>query len=579
MPIVVPVKFTYASRDLWFDPKGLDIVQGDHAICSTERGTEFGLVTADPFEVDASELSAPLKPVLGIATDADYDRADELAAKGEAAMADFRELVEKNGLDMKPVGVEFLFGGEKVVFYFAAEDRVDFRQLVKDLSSRFRTRVDMRQIGVRDETRLVGGYAHCGQELCCTRFGGQFEPVSIRMAKEQDLPLNSSKISGVCGRLMCCLRYEFEAYKDFKSRAPKKKAVIDTPLGKARIQEYDTPKEELVLRLENGKSFRVKLSDMSCSEECKKRAVEQGCACRPDCVTRDVMDRIESPEIKLALMDLDREMGVDVGDGLDRADRIVTSGPTPRRRKQREEEAARGGQGGRSSRSRSRGKGEQQAAPAEGAAGSGSRRRRRRASAGEGAEASHAAGSQGQASSAGQGSGSRRRRRHLSAEERNEAFRNAAAREQQAAAGGELKAGGAAKGQPADEGGQARSRRRRHKSAGEGAARGASAKPEVPSVAEQVSSGEVRVSRRRPGDGGGAASRPAQTGPSPEREARRDRGPAADEGRSDQGEGAERKRRRRRRSRKPRSGGEAGGATGAAGGPEGGPAPSAPSDR
>lgn len=144
-----------------------------------------------------------------------------------------------------------------------------------------------RLIGVRDETRLVGGYAQCGQELCCTRFGGQFEPVSIRMAKEQDLPLNSSKISGVCGRLMCCLRYEFEAYKDFKSRAPKKKTLIDTPLGKARIQEYDTPREQLVLRLENGKVFKVNLADMTCSEGCKKKAAEQGCNCRPDCVTRE----------------------------------------------------------------------------------------------------------------------------------------------------------------------------------------------------------------------------------------------------------------------------------------------------
>ena len=242
MPVVVPVKFAFASRDLWFDPQGLDIVEADHAICSTERGTEIGLVTADPFEVPEDELSAPLKPVLRIATDDDLDYADELAQRGDDAMEDFRRLVKQNELDMKPVGVEYLFGGEKVVFYFAAEDRVDFRQLVKDLSSCFHTRIDMRQIGVRDETRLVGGYAHCGQELCCTRFGGQFEPVSIRMAKEQDLPLNSAKISGVCGRLMCCLRYEFEAYKDFKSRAPKKKTLIDTPLGKAKIQEYNTPR-------------------------------------------------------------------------------------------------------------------------------------------------------------------------------------------------------------------------------------------------------------------------------------------------------------------------------------------------
>ena len=295
MPVVVPVKFAFAAHELWFDPRDLDILAGDHAICTTERGTEIGLVTADPFEVHPEELAAPLKPVVRIATDADLDRADDLADAGEDAMFDFRRLVEKNGLDMKPVGVEYLFGGEKAVFYFAAEDRVDFRQLVKDLSAHFHVRVDMRQIGVRDETRLQGGYATCGQELCCTRFGGQFEPVSIRMAKEQDLPLNSAKISGVCGRLMCCLRYEFEAYKDFKSRAPKKKTLIDTPLGKARIVEYNTPREQLVLRLENGKVFRVDLADMTSTEENKQRCEAQGCSCRPDCVTRDVLERPSSP--------------------------------------------------------------------------------------------------------------------------------------------------------------------------------------------------------------------------------------------------------------------------------------------
>ena len=332
MPIVVPSSFPLPRASCGLTHRGLDIVEADYAVCSTERGTELGLVTADPFEVDESELAAPLKPVLRIATDADLDRADELADRGDAAMTDFRRLVKQNGLDMKPVGVEFLFGGEKAVFYFAAEDRVDFRQLVKDLSACFHTRVDMRQIGVRDETRLAGGYATCGQELCCTRFGGQFEPVSIRMAKEQDLPLNSAKISGVCGRLMCCLRYEFEAYKDFKSRAPKKKTLIDTPLGKAKIQEYDTPREQLVLRLEGGKTFRVNLSDMTCSDACKKKAEEQHCACRPDCVTRGVLEKIDSADISLALMELDRQNGMDVGDGLSQADRIVTSGPTRRRR-------------------------------------------------------------------------------------------------------------------------------------------------------------------------------------------------------------------------------------------------------
>ncbi len=503
MPVVVPVKFPFASRALWFDPQGLDIMEGDHAVCSTERGTELGLVLEDPYEVEERDLAAPLKPVLRIATDEDLDRADELVDRGEAAMSDFRRLVKQNGLDMKPVGVEYLFGGEKAVFYFAAEERVDFRQLVKDLSSFFHIRVDMRQIGVRDETRLAGGYAQCGQELCCTRFGGQFEPVSIRMAKEQDLPLNSSKISGVCGRLMCCLRYEFEAYKDFKSRAPKKKAVIDTPLGKAKIQEYDTPREQLVLRLESGKVFRVNLADMSCSDACKKRAEEQKCACRPDCVTRDVLEKIESPDIALALMELDREAGIDVGDGLSQADRIATSGPTPRRRRMREE-AQKGASSGRAARSAGKAKGA--SAANEGAAPS--RRRRKRAAAPE----VQAAPARQEERTEGT---SRRRRRHVSEE--------GAAPEQRASAQKRTPAAN-------DDAPRRRSRRRHATQA---------TKPDVPSVAEQVQEGEVKVTRRRPGDGGGAAAKA--------------RSQATDH--ADAAADQPQKRRRRRRSRKPKQDG------------------------
>ena len=522
MPVVVPVKFAFASRDLWFDPQGLDIVEADYAICSTERGCEIGLVTADPFEVPEAELSAPLKPVLRIATDDDLDYADELAQRGDDAMEDFRRLVKQNGLDMKPVGVEYLFGGEKIVFYFAAEDRVDFRQLVKDLSACFHTRIDMRQIGVRDETRLVGGFAHCGQELCCTRFGGQFEPVSIRMAKEQDLPLNSAKISGVCGRLMCCLRYEFEAYKDFKSRAPKKKTLIDTPLGKAKIQEYNTPREQLVLRLESGKVFRVNLSDMTCSEGCKKRAEEQGCNCRPDCVTRDILERIESPDIALALMELDREAGLDVGDGLSRADRLVPEAPA-RHRRQRSgerggEERSQRGQRGRGGDDHGQSAADEQAP----------RRRRRRSGAGATQDAVRDNRSSEREANEGQAP-SRRRRRHLSSEERDDAFRAAAAREAAASASEK-------------EGASGRSRRRRHTAAQPGQAAGErpQAKPQVPSVADQVASGEVKVTRRRPGDGGGVRAAEQASG-----------GVTSDE---------QAPRRRRRRSRRPR-----GGADGAAG--------------
>ena len=541
MPVVVPVKFAFAGRDLWFDPQDLDIMEADYAVCKTERGTEIGLVTADPFEVPTDELAAPLKPVLRIATDEDLDHADELADRGEDSMTDFRRLVEQNGLDMKPVGVEYLFGGEKAVFYFAAEDRVDFRQLVKDLSSFFHTRVDMRQIGVRDETRLVGGYAHCGQELCCARFGGNYEPVSIRMAKEQDLPLNSAKISGVCGRLMCCLRYEFEAYKDFKSRAPKKKTLIDTPLGKARIIEYNTPREQLVLRLESGKVFRVNLSDMTATDENKARCEAQGCTCRPDCVSRDVLESLESPDLALALMELDRQNGVDVGDGLDRADRIVASGPTPRRKRMREEEAAafegdssglgRGGRGrgkGSAGQEGRGGRGRSEERTAEEASGS-SRRRRRRAAVGEDAEALSRTSAADEVAS----SGSRRRRRHVSESE------GAMPSGAQAGARGEVSESHAT-----EDVAPGRSRRRRHTAAGEGAAaregapRARSRKPETPSVADQLAEGKVKVTRRRPGDGGGM--------PAPQD------GPTDHEGNGDAAPGDAPKKRRRRRSRKPR---------------------------
>lgn len=167
---------------------------------------------------------------------------------------------------MKPVGVEYLFGGEKAVFYFAAEDRVDFRQLVKDLSAHFHVRVDMRQIGVRDETRLQGGYATCGQELCCTRFGGQFEPVSIRMAKEQDLPLNSAKISGVCGRLMCCLRYEFEAYKISRAVLPRRRPSSTRRWARPASWSTTPRASSWCCVWRTGKIFRVDLADMTSTD-------------------------------------------------------------------------------------------------------------------------------------------------------------------------------------------------------------------------------------------------------------------------------------------------------------------------
>ncbi len=414
MPTVIPVKFAYATRELWFDPSDTGAVEGDHVVCATERGRELGLATADPHEVDEAELNrktdgAALKAVLRVATDEDLELADRLAQKGDAAMPTFRRLVSKSGLDMKPVGVEYIFGGEKVVCYFSADERVDFRQLVRDLSRELHERVDMRQVGVREEAAFVGGFGHCGQELCCARFGSGFEPVSIRMAKEQDLPLNSNKISGACGRLMCCLRYEFEAYRDFKQRAPKKNAVIQTPLGTAKIVEYDTPKEQLALRLENGKQIRVPLAEMQASEAACKKSEELGCPCRPDTVLRETMDRLASPEVRAALEELDRKNGLIPEETVSEEDLFVTEERGGGRRRRNKG----GNKGGAAAAATGA------AAPSEGEAGGRKRRRRKTVEvSGDAAEQLPGQNNMDEAkqSAPGEGRRSRRRRHHAEGE-------------------------------------------------------------------------------------------------------------------------------------------------------------------
>jgi len=267
VPTIVGVRLRFAPKVLSFDPAGTSPLSGDLVIVETERGSEIGIIAEEPHEVPASELVAPLKPVLRIAGPDDIERANELEQLEREAMPAFRELVKKHGLDMKPVRVEYLFDGSKIIFYFSAEERVDFRELVRELAAQFKARIDMRQVGVRDEARMVGGIGHCGQPLCCTRFPGDFQPVSIRMAKEQDLPLNPLKISGLCGRLMCCLRYEYDAYKDYKARAPKRRASIETPLGPGKVADLNTPRETVTIKLEDGQRFTVPLCSMECGPE------------------------------------------------------------------------------------------------------------------------------------------------------------------------------------------------------------------------------------------------------------------------------------------------------------------------
>ncbi|MDO4854774.1 MAG: regulatory iron-sulfur-containing complex subunit RicT [Coriobacteriia bacterium] len=261
---VAPIKLNVGPKVLWFDPAGVELRAGDHVIVRTERGHEFGECTSGIMDVSdelIAKLNSPLKPVLRIATEADEEKNAELKTRADEALIAFRRLVQETNTDMHPVEVEFLFDGEKAVFFFEAEERVDFRELVRRLASEFHVRVDMRQIGVRDAARMIGGLGHCGQELCCRRMGGEFNPVTIRMAKEQGLSLNPQKISGCCGRLMCCLRYEFETYKEFNSRAPKLGAKVDVPDGIAKVTDVSMPTETIALRLEDGKTIRVPLEE------------------------------------------------------------------------------------------------------------------------------------------------------------------------------------------------------------------------------------------------------------------------------------------------------------------------------
>ncbi len=280
MTKVAPVHTAYNPKTLWFDPQGLEIFKGDAVVVSTARGLEFGRAAGNLLEVDEAQIKAlktPLKPVERLATEEDIEKAASLEQQGREALPLFKEMVEESGVEMHPVAVEFLFDGDKAVFYFESEERVDFRDLVRKLAGHFHVRVDMRQIGVRDEARMVGGLGHCGQELCCKRLGGEFCPVSIRMAKEQDLSLNPQKISGLCGRLMCCLRHEFDAYKDFKTRSPKVGATVTTPAGPAKVVDLDVPRELVSVRIEGEKPVRIPIAGFEKKED----------GSRPSVVTED----------------------------------------------------------------------------------------------------------------------------------------------------------------------------------------------------------------------------------------------------------------------------------------------------
>ena len=226
---VIGVRFRRAGKVYYFNPLDMDITTGMHVIVETARGVEYGYVVLGVKDMDEEKVFQPLKPVIRIATPQDDAVADENRQKEKDAFKICKEKIAKHGLDMKLIDAEYTFDNNKVLFYFTADGRVDFRELVKDLAAVFKTRIELRQIGVRDETKILGGIGSCGRPLCCATYMPEFIPVSIKMAKEQNLSLNPSKISGVCGRLMCCLKNEQETYEELNSNLPNVGDYVTTP--------------------------------------------------------------------------------------------------------------------------------------------------------------------------------------------------------------------------------------------------------------------------------------------------------------------------------------------------------------
>ncbi len=248
---VVDIQFRPGQKVYFFDPAGLSCQAGDHVIIDTARGPEYGYCTAGNHKINPKEIVSPLRPVLRKATAQDERIAAENQAKEKQAFEVCLEKIRQNGLDMQLVSAECAFDGSKILFFFTADERVDFRELVKSLGSAFHTRIELRQIGVRDKAKMVGGLGICGRPFCCASFLEDFQPVSIKMAKTQNLSLNPTKISGTCGRLMCCLKYEQDAYEDLIRTSPKLESFVDTPDGRGTVVELDLLRQRVKVRMEN----------------------------------------------------------------------------------------------------------------------------------------------------------------------------------------------------------------------------------------------------------------------------------------------------------------------------------------
>ena len=292
MTRVIGVRFRQAGKIYFFAPGKLHIKKGDKVIVETARGVEFGSVVAGPKEVEDEEIMQPLKPVIRVATEEDKRTEEKNREKEKEAFDICLEKIRKHNLDMKLINAEYTFDNNKVLFYFTADGRIDFRELVKDLAAVFRTRIELRQIGVRDETKIRGGIGICGRPLCCNTYLSEFAPVSIKMAKEQNLSLNPTKISGVCGRLMCCLTNEEETYEELNSRLPVLGDLVTTNDGlKGEVQSVSVLRQlvKVVVTLEDDeKEIReYKVSELRFKPRKKKNDIK---------LTKEEMRELEALE-------------------------------------------------------------------------------------------------------------------------------------------------------------------------------------------------------------------------------------------------------------------------------------------
>ena len=297
---VIGVRFKKAGKIYYFDPSGLDIKKGNFVVVETARGIEFGECVIGIKEIPESDIVSPLKSVIRVAEESDINKHKENKVKEKDALDICLKKIEEHGLNMKLIDVEYTFDNNKVIFYFTADGRVDFRELVKDLATIFKTRIELRQIGVRDEAKMLGGLGPCGRSLCCSTFLGDFASVSIKMAKEQNLSLNPTKISGICGRLMCCLNYEQSTYEDIRKRLPKVGSIVNIGDTNGEVISNNTVKESVKVKYRRGDEEIVeefKIDNIELVEGGYEDSVDES----------EIRLEIESPEDKNLINNLIRD--------------------------------------------------------------------------------------------------------------------------------------------------------------------------------------------------------------------------------------------------------------------------------